>query len=228
LSRPVTVALELTPTPHQVVPAVTPMGADEAFGYVVPVVRGRMTGRVTVGGKTYTLDGTGYHDHNWGHFRDAVWDWGVIHADEVSVLYGRFARSMTELLKQPVLFAIFDDTGPRPFFLTHDYQVKWTGVPPRVPITQVEGDPDRRPLSLVPAGIDLAGATGDDQLTIKIVVARRFVTETGEGEEPLFRADADKQSFFYQLEGTATLRGRVDGVSIDTKGHAYSETFFVR
>ena len=227
LSRPVTVVLELAPTPHQVVPPVTPMGAGEAFGYVVPVVRGRMTGRVTVGGKSYALDGTGYHDHNWGHFRDAVWDWGIIHAGEISVLYGRFARSMDELLNQPVLFAIFDDTGPRPFFLTHDYQVKWSGAPPQVRIPHVEGNPNPPVLSLVPATIELEGSRGGDRLSIQIAVERRFETETGEGEEPLFRAGDEKRSFFLQLEGTATLRGRIDRKRVDVRGHAYAETFRV-
>lgn len=228
LSRPVTVALELTPTPHQVVPPVTPMGDDKAFGYVVPVVRGRMTGRVTIGGKTTHLDGTGYHDHNWGHFRDAVWDWGIIHAGEISILYGRFARSMDELLNQPVLFAIFDEQGPRPFFLTHDYQVKWSGAPPHVRIPQVEDNPNPPALTLVPAGIGLEGSRGGDRLTVQISVERRFVTETGGGEEPLFRADEAKRSHFFQLEGTATVQGRIDRKRIDTQGHAYSETFMVR
>ena len=48
LSRPVTASLILTPTPHQVVPPITPMGSDVPFGYVVPVVRGRMQGSVTI------------------------------------------------------------------------------------------------------------------------------------------------------------------------------------
>jgi hypothetical protein len=44
----------------------------------------------------------------------------------------------------------------------------------------------------------------------------------------MFRADADRRSFFFQLEGTARLKGRVDGKSVDARGHAYSETFSVR
>ncbi len=233
LARTITVALELTPTPHQVVPPVTPMGAETAFGYVVPVVRGRMTGRVSIGGQTVALDGVGYHDHNWGHFRDALWDWGIVHAGELSVLYGRFARSIDELLKQPVLFAVFDAEGARPFVLTHHYTVQWTprgvtqpGGPPRVRITQTE--PTQTALEVQPAIISLSGKTGNDELSISIDVQRHFVSETGGGEDPMFRADAERRSFFFQLEGIARLKGRVDSKPIDTTGHAYSETFSVR
>jgi len=60
LSNPVTVTLDLTPTPHQYVPPVTPLGEDKPFGYVVPVVRGHMTGRVSMNGRTIELDGTGF------------------------------------------------------------------------------------------------------------------------------------------------------------------------
>jgi len=127
LSRPVTASLVLTPTPHQVVPPITPMGSDVPFGYVVPVVRGRMTGHVTIGETTIALDGVGYHDHNWGHFRDAVWDWGIVHADEISVLYGRFATSIGVLATQPVLFAIFDMPWA-PFFIVLIYAFHpWLG-----------------------------------------------------------------------------------------------------
>ncbi len=207
LARPVTVALELTPTPHQMVPPITPMGSEIPFGYVVPVVSGRMTGRVSIGGVTYPLDGVGYHDHNWGHFRDAVWDWGIVHAGEISVLYGRFATSMDVLATQPVLFAVFDAKGPRPFVLTPNYDVKWSANQP--------------------ASISLRATSGDDSLSITIDVDRRFVSETGGGEQPLFRADAAKRSFFFQLEGRARLSGRVDGKRVDARGHAYAETFRV-
>lgn len=231
LSRPITVSLSLKPTPHQVIPPITPMGAEVPFGYVVPVVRGHMTGHVMIGGTTFPLDGIGYHDHNWGHFRDAVWDWGIVHAGELSVLYGRFATSMEALAQQPVLFALFDADGARPFVLTDSYEVLWKPVgaerpsgPPRTRITQ---SASAATPALEPATVLLYAVTGSDSLTIHMDVNRRFVAETGGGEQPLFRADANRRSFFFQLEGAARLTGRVGGKRIDTEGHAYSETFRV-
>ncbi len=209
LARPITVVLELDPTPHQVIPPLTPMGSEVPFGYVVPVVRGRMTGRVSMGGVSFPLDGVGYHDHNWGHFHDAVWDWGIVHAGRLSLLYGRFATSMDALSSQPVLFALFDDDGPRPFVLTSAYGVSW------------HEDTHE------PTSIHLSAASGKDSLGVRIDVARHFVSETGGGEQPLFRADEARRSFFFQLEGTARVVGRIDGERVDERGHAYSETFRV-
>jgi len=212
--RPVSVALDLEPTPHQYVPPVTPMGSETAFGYVVPVVRGHMTGRVTMGGKTIDLDGVGYHDHNWGHFRDAVWDWGVVHLGEVSILYGRFANSAEVLAGQPVLFALFDATGPRPFVLTNDYDVVWG------PAAGAGYSSGRVPESIV-----LRARSGPDILELHIDVDRRVASETGGGEQPLFRADEKARSFFIQMEGRAQLTGTLAGAKVDLSGHAYSETF---
>ncbi len=231
LARPITLVLDLKPEPHQIIPPITPMGSETPFGYVVPVVRGRMRGHVSIGGVTFPLDGIGYHDHNWGHFRDAVWDWGIVHAGELSVLYGRFATSIDVLATQPVLFALFDADGPRPFVLTHDYDVVWKPAgaarpsgPPRTRITQNDAASSQ---DVEPAGVLLRAVSGDDSLSIRIDVERRFVSETGGGETPLFRADATKRSYFFQMEGAARLTGRVDGKRVDTRGHAYAETFSV-
>jgi hypothetical protein len=205
---PITVQLDLEATPHQYVPPVTPMGSKVPFGYVVPVVRGHMTGRLRIGGQSIALDGIGYHDHNWGHFRDAVWDWGVVHLDhDVSILYGRFAGSAAELSHQPLLFAVFDKDGPRPFVLTSSYRVTW-------------GDSAR-----VPVAITMHARVGQDPLDLKIDVTRRVESETGAGKQGLFRADPSARSFFIQMEGRAHLTGLIDRKKINLDGHAFSETF---
>ncbi len=233
LNRPVTVRLALTPTPHQVVPPITPMGSDAPFGYVVPVVRGHMTGRVTVGDRTIDLDGVGYHDHNWGDFRDAIWDWGIVHAGRLSILYGRFATTQPELATRPVFVAVFDDRGPRPFVLTRTYEVMWRAAnaarpspPPRTRVLYADSA-TTAPAS-IPAVILLSATQGADTLSLRIDVDRHFVSETGKGEQPLFRASDKATTRFFQLEGRATVTGRLDGRAIRATGHAYSETFLVR
>jgi len=209
---PITVELDLEATPHQYVPPITPMGAKTAFGYVVPVVRGHMTGRLRIAGQSIALDGIGYHDHNWGHFRDAVWDWGVVHlGGGMSILYGRFAGSARELAHQPVLFALFDRDGARPFELTSSYKVEWS---PAAPERAAE-----------PVAITLHARVGQDPLDLRIDVTRRVESETGAGKQGLFRAEAGARSFFIQMEGTAHLTGSIDRKKISVEGHAFSETF---
>ena len=239
--RPVSAALDLEPTPHQVVPPVTPMGSETPFGYVVPVVRGRMSGTVTMDGKTVALDGVGYHDHNWGHFRDAVWDWGIVHVGSYSILYGRFATSSDALSGQPVLFALFEADGPRPFVLTSDYEVLWKQpgaarpMPSKKTRIMLPASPDSAAADttaaayrgFLPGAIVLRAQSGDDDLQLRIEVERRFVSETGGGEQPLFRADETARSYFIQMEGRARLTGKIGGVLVDATGHAYAETFRV-
>jgi hypothetical protein len=206
--RPITVELDLRATPHQYVPPVKPMGGEKGFGYVVPVVRGPMTGRIRMNGEVIELDGVGYHDHNWGHFREAVWDWGIVHLGEHTVLYGRFASTASQVSKQPVLFALFDADGPRPFALTHSYVVEWA-----------EGTPE------TPRRISMNARVGKDRLELVIDVARQVESETGGGKQGLFQADPNARSFFIQMEGRARLTGALDRKKIDIEGHAFSETF---
>ncbi len=227
LQRPVTVSLSLTPVPHQVAPPITPLGAEEPFGYVVPVVRGPMTGRVTMGGRTVELAGVGYHDHNWGDFRDAVWDWGIVHAGPYSVLYGRFAATGEELARRPVFVALFDAKGPRPFMLTGDYHVTWAFLDPVVPPGPHTPAAANLP-GETPQSVSLFAAAGADTVMLHLEFSRHFVSETGKGEGGLFGARDASTSLFYQLEGHATLTGRLDGAPVRETGHAYAETFFAR
>ena len=209
--RPITVELDLQATPHQYVPPVTPMGSEKPFGYVVPVVRGHMTGRVRMDGESIELDGVGYHDHNWGHFRDAVWDWGIAHLGDYTVLYGRFARTAAELMDKPILFALFDADGPRPFALTHSYTVEWNPGDSAKPMT--------------PRAVLIRSRVGKDRLELVIDVTRQVESETGGGKQGLFQADPNARSFFVQMEGKARLTGSIDRKKVDVTGHAFSETF---
>src|SRR6185503_7752443 len=58
-------------------------------GYVVPVMSGALGGTLMVGDRTIALDGRGYHDHNWGFWDGVTWQWGQVHQDALSFVYGR-------------------------------------------------------------------------------------------------------------------------------------------
>ena len=82
--------LQLDASPGRLVPPIEILGARGwRTGYVVPVMSGALAGEVTVGGQTVRLDGRGYHDHNWGFWRDVSWQWGQVQHDDLSLLYGR-------------------------------------------------------------------------------------------------------------------------------------------
>ena len=59
-------------------------------GYTVPVISGPLSGRITVGETVLSLDGgSGYHDHNWGHWTGVSWQWGQVQGEDLSFVYGR-------------------------------------------------------------------------------------------------------------------------------------------
>jgi len=58
-------------------------------GYAVPVMSGALTGELSVGDEKLTLQGTGYHDHNWGFWEGVSWRWGQVQHEGRSYVYGR-------------------------------------------------------------------------------------------------------------------------------------------
>ncbi len=59
-------------------------------GYVVPVMAGRSSGTLTVGGTRVPLtQATGYHDHNWGFWEGVSWQWGQVQQGDISFVFGR-------------------------------------------------------------------------------------------------------------------------------------------
>ena len=63
----------------------------EFLAWVAPVPYGTVTGTVTDAEGTRTVNGTGYHDHNWGnHLMGSGldhWYWGRAHIDDFSLIF---------------------------------------------------------------------------------------------------------------------------------------------
>jgi hypothetical protein len=90
LGRTAAGTLTLDAPPGRLLPPVEISGARGwRTGYVVPVMSGPLAGRLTVNGADVSLDGTGYHDHNWGFWRGVSWRWGQAQHGDLSVIYGR-------------------------------------------------------------------------------------------------------------------------------------------
>jgi hypothetical protein len=89
-NRPVGGDLTLEASPGRLVPPLEMKGSRGWItGYVVPVMSGTLTGSLDVDGTTIPMNGTGYHDHNWGFWQGVTWQWGQVQQGELSVLYGR-------------------------------------------------------------------------------------------------------------------------------------------
>ncbi len=83
--------LQLDPAPGRSLPPAVLRGARGWLsGYVVPVLSGRLSGSLDVSGEKLPFDqASGYHDHNWGFWKDVRWQWGQVSGPDLSFIYGR-------------------------------------------------------------------------------------------------------------------------------------------
>jgi len=83
--------ISIEASPGRLVPPIEIGGAHGwRTGYVVPVMSGKLDGKVDVAGQGVSFaDGAGYHDHNWGFWRGVSWQWGQAQQGDLSLIYGR-------------------------------------------------------------------------------------------------------------------------------------------
>ena len=192
--------LTLDPDPGRSLPPVTIRGARGWLsGYVVPVLSGRISGAITAGRETISLEGaTGYHDHNWGYWRDVRWQWGQVASGDLSLVYGR-------------VFPPADVADP-------DLMPGFLGVLDREGLiavaTNVTVSEERSAGLLTAINVTARGNTVDLHLTFR--VDRTVRTE---------RFMSGDTSDFLQLGGTYRVEGRAGGRSIDFEAHGAAETF---
>jgi hypothetical protein len=62
---------------------------DFESGYVIPAIRGKYEGTIRIGNATYDFhEVDGYHDHNWGIWRQIVWNWGHAFSNNFAIFFG--------------------------------------------------------------------------------------------------------------------------------------------
>jgi hypothetical protein len=82
-----TVLFVLTPAPGAYFPGTSIGDATLVSGYAVPALRGTIDGTICVAARCERFTAAqGYHDHNWGVWRDVEWEWGSARLGEYSVL----------------------------------------------------------------------------------------------------------------------------------------------
>ena len=195
--------LTLDPAAGRSLPPVTLRGARGWIsGYVVPVLSGRLGGALTVGGEAIAFDGAeGYHDHNWGFWRDVRWQWGQVSGDGLSFIYGRVfpPADIAAVDRVPGFLGVLDDNG-------------LLAVATNVSIVEHRDDAQVS----TPTSIDVTARSNavDVQLSFSVErTVKRPVSITG------------GQSDFIQLGGTYRVRGRAGGRTIDLSARGAAETF---
>ena len=194
--------LVLQATPGRLVPPVEIAGARGwRTGYVVPVMSGALTGRITLDDGSLSLDGgTGYHDHNWGFWEGVSWQWGQVHHGDLSLVYGRVLppASAADPERLPGFVGALGPDGPIAYATN-------------VTITETN-DADGRPQAVT---VRARGSALD--VTLRFTVAS---AETTRMDGPL-GSGLD----FLQLRGEYRVTGRAGPQKIDFTAPGAAETF---
>ncbi|RPI53997.1 MAG: hypothetical protein EHM55_12100 [Acidobacteria bacterium] len=199
-------------SPGRALPPLTIRGAGGWLsGYVVPVLSGRLSGQLTLlrqgyGGRALDSvtfdDGAGYHDHNWGFWKDVSWRWGQVQHGDLSLVYGRIRppADAADAERIPGFLAAMGPDGP-------------VGYATNVSIEETN-DPDTgRPRTIV-----VTGRSESLDVAMELSIDNTLVTETRSG---FIGGGMD----FLQLRATYRVRGSAAGRPIDFTAPGSAETF---
>lgn len=215
-----TVALILTPAPGAYFPGTSIGDATLVSGYAVPALRGTIDGTICVERRCERYSGApGYHDHNWGVWRDVEWEWGAARLGEFSVLYGRVRRSGADDVREPLFVYLVDSLGFRSLFRPKAIRYEDGRT------VMAEG----RRLQ-VPSRALLEDIRGGDTLRIALEIEDAMASDVRldrmrqHGTLVPRRPDAAR-TFLVQMKGTATLTGRIGGQPVSGRGTGFFETY---
>ena len=226
-----TADLRMTPRPGFYLPPGEINGDVIVSGYVVPVVRGSMSGYVrTPRGEVRLAAAPAYHDHNWGTWRGVTWEWGEAGGPDGAVLYGGLhvaeggAGGSAAVQRPAVLFvwrAESPDPAGRGGFLG-GFPVRGISYAGWHPGPAVDG----RRVS-IPARAIVDAGSGSDRITVTIRVEDGLASVAGQLVPSPPRAGRPNalRAAFLQLRGVAEVRGTVDGRPTVFSGGAAAETF---
>jgi hypothetical protein len=200
----VRLALEVRPLPNRYFPPVEQHDGAFVSGYVVPALAAEAAGTICTDGRCRRVSGAAaYHDHNWGLWRRATWEWGAARGRALEVIYGGVYAPETT---SPFFLALVDSVGVRQV-LRFD-RIRYEGEAP------AEGA--RRGGSIAPRRFDLAASRGADSVRLRVTVEHALATPSG---------PASERRFFLQMRGRFELDGRLGGQSVGDSGQGFFETY---
>jgi hypothetical protein len=194
-------------------------------GYTVPALRTRVSGRIEVPGAHLELhDAPGYHDHNWGTWRNVHWDWGTASSDDYALLYGRVKHAELEPGRAgPGIFVMLSQArrpgqrgGMLGLFRPQSIEYTWAEA------AVLPGDPERTPrkIRIVAEATSRHGRGPVDRVDrLEVEVDVRQVSATSPD-------DADDHGLvFLQMQGDYRVRARLAQRIVEFEAPGFAETF---
>lgn len=215
--------LWLTPDPGFYLPAGEIVRDAVISGYVVPAVRGRITGFLrTARGEVHLAQAPAYHDHNWGTWQGVTWEWGEAGGDGGAVLYGGVHMNGEHLTMGGQTAALFVWESVREDGVAR--HGGFLGTFPVHAITYAGWHPGpalagRR--VWIPASVAIEARSGPDRVSVRIHVDDGLASVPPSPGAGAGRAT----TAFLQLRGIAEVDGIVDGRPLRFGGGAAAETF---
>jgi hypothetical protein len=211
-SKPVRIAMNVSPAPGAYFPGASLSSGDFASGYTVPALRASATGEICVASQCEKFTGAqAYHDHNWGVWRGVTWDWGAARAGSYTILYGRVVGPARQGGNTPLLVYLIDSLGFRAVFRP-------------AKVSYVDGRQitvDGRTIS-VPSRATFADARESDTLRVTLDIEDAIGTDTRKSPSALATVALP---YFIQMKGIANISGRVDGQMISGSGTGFFDTY---
>lgn len=171
-------------------------------GYVVPAVAAEASGRICVASRCQSLTSApAYHDHNWGIWRDATWEWGVARGARLNVVYGGVYNA--DQAASPFFLMLVDSAGVEQVLRFRDVDYR-------------DFRPARNAPAQVPGRFTLVAHRDAD--TVKLDVNVRYTLATLGGPSA-------GQRYFVQMQGDFTLTGRIAGRPVADSGSGFFETY---
>lgn len=203
-------AFTIEASPGKLVPPIEIAGARGwRSGYVVPVMSGRLDGKIEVNGETIPFDrGTGYHDHNWGFWQGVSWQWGQAQQGDLSLLYGRVfpPKDAADPDRIPGFVGVLGPDGP-------------LGYATDVTITETNGA-NGQPKTITIAARSTALGSAALGSTVLDLHARFDVSSVVTTSRSL-GTDLD----FLQMRGTYTVTGKAGDRAVNFTAPGSAETF---
>lgn len=200
---------ELHPLPNRWFPPLELAEGDFVSGYVVPVLAGTAAGRLCLDGACAEFtDAAGYHDHNWGVWRDVSWEWGAARGAELALIYGGVYGPADASVTgaSPFFLALLDSLGVRQVLRFRDVSYRGARA-----ATGAPGTP-------APERFTLGAVREADSVRLDVRVRDAQASPAGTGDS----------LWFLQMRGDFRIGGTIGGRAVADSGAGFFETYVPR